>query len=178
MRRMNRRAMPVAALLLVGSAISSTATADTSMIGPTDLGAPFYGHSFGPFDNEIPEENIHQKLFSFTGTASNPSDNPVTIEIQFGFLTNPTTGQNLAPGYPNVLPPHSDAHPITAGPLLLPFCPEQVTIDIFEEARTTKVTVQGTFTHTCLVIPEPASASLICLGLAALIGTRRWHPSN
>jgi hypothetical protein len=118
------------------------------------------------------------KVFQFVGEARSLVVAPTTFDILIYFDYVDSTGATvLIPplpfGYHNVLPADALPHHIEAGPYILPFCPQQVSIH-FEITSEVPIVFDGLYDHTCIHIPEPTSAMLFGLaGLGCVLARRR-----
>jgi hypothetical protein len=119
------------------------------------------------FNNDVHDPPA-VKVFQFVGEAASLVTVPTTFDILIHFDYVDATGSRVlippAPfGYHNVLPADGQVHHIEAGPYILDFCPEEVSIH-FEITSEVPIQFQGLYDHTCIHIPEPSS--VVMLGLA------------
>jgi hypothetical protein len=123
------------------------------------------GGPTGPLELWFPNvfDPVHPKLLTFEGfaVALNTSGQALPLHLSFDYLD--VTGQQVYipvgtfPGVPGA------QIPITAS-VLLPFCPERVSIH-FSTEDFLGYQIVGSFTHEC--IPEPAQIGLLA-GLGVL----------
>jgi len=127
------------------------------------------------FDNFIPP-HPDRKVLQFVGEArSLVNASPATFQIYFDYLDASGATVLVPPppfGYSNVLPADGSIYHIEGGPVILPFCPQRVSIH-FEIASEVPIEFQGLFDHTCIPVPEPSAVVLLALGCAALSVRRR-----
>lgn len=139
--------------------ISATATAETEQIGPLTLvpGQPVDLW----YPNELPPDPF-EKVLQFLGEAESFSSTgtPGILEIAFDY-DDPVHGQGYMSMGQFAIPPGGPVT-VSAGPWILPFCPESVSIH-FEVFDTESMRLQGIFDHTC--VPEPTSLLMIVAGL-------------
>lgn len=152
--------------VVIGFNSSPEAYAQTESIGPVIV-VP--GQTIDLFyDNQvIPPPN--QKVLQFSGTALNPApDVDSSLIVGFDYL-DPATGARVdlvPPNMPLTIPPGT--HNIDAGPWIIDFCPEQVSLHL-SIADGDDLEVVGVFDHRC-VVPEPCSLALAGLGSLLLLG--------
>jgi len=122
---------------------------------------------------------IHEKFVTFTGTFQNlnPTGGPSFVDLFFDWIdprvpgqtqTSPVIPFNLASGETKEV----------SSSFTIPFCPEQVSLDLRVEGG--PVHIVGTFTHIC--VPEPGTWMMLACGLAAVVGVahrrRRRRPAT
>ncbi|HSW44907.1 MAG TPA: PEP-CTERM sorting domain-containing protein [Phycisphaerae bacterium] len=161
---MKSRMIIVAALL---SAMAAPALAESESIGPLTV-VPLQTINLY-YPNKLPPHPTH-KILQFSGLAwTNVPGALGFLDIHFDYLD--ATGQEVIldiPGSP--FPVFGGVQvPIFTPPIILPFCPTEVSIHF--DAIELPITVQGTFRHEC--VPEPATAGLLTLGTMGLIRLRR-----
>lgn len=117
---------------------------------------------------------------SFTGMAEafGPPGIAAILGIHFDYIdpNNPTGPPVVVPSpnfYMEAVQTGAGLVPINAGPVVLPFCPEQVSIHFENLTPNTEIDFTGIFDHTCVPIPEPATLALIVMSGLASIGGRR-----
>jgi hypothetical protein len=149
-------------------AINATSFAQVEPIGPIVVVPNQTIDLFYPnvFDLE------HHKIVRFVGRVEGLIDSPTGVgllDIGFDYI-DPAGGLVL------VSPPVSSfdfspgaVTPIDTGELILPFCPQQVSIHFGTRVGHGQVT--GDFSHICIV-PDPASAGVLGLAAFGLLGRR------
>jgi hypothetical protein len=157
---------PILSLLIVASAHADQDPIPLIQWTPGD--PPIFDFFF-PNDIHLPPA---VKVFQFVGTARSTVPAPTIFDILIYFDYVDATGATvLIPpppfGYHNVRPADGLPYPIEAGPYILPFCPQQVSIH-FEITSEVPIVFDGLYDHTCIPIPEPTSAALF--GLACVWG--------
>jgi MYXO-CTERM domain-containing protein len=165
-------------LLFVAAILSvSQAEADQDMT-PLIEWKPGDPTSFAFFyDNDIPS-HPDRKVLQFVGEAKSLIDaSPATFDIQiyFDYLASDGSTVLIPPppfGYSNVLPADGVVRHIEGGPVILPFCPDRVSLH-FEIVSEVPIVFQGLFDHTCIPVPEPGPAMLVLFGVATLLAWRR-----
>ena len=129
------------------------------------------------FDNDIPA-HPDRKVLQFVGEArSLVVASPATFDIQvyFDYVASDGTTVLVPPppfGYSNVLPADGIIRHIEGGPVILPFCPDRVSIH-FDIVSEVPIEFQGLFDHTCIPIPEPCTIGLVFIGCAFCVVRRR-----
>jgi MYXO-CTERM domain-containing protein len=119
-----------------------------------------------------------RKVLQFVGEAKSLIDaSPATFDIQiyFDYLASDGSTVLIPPppfGYSNVLPADGVVRHIEGGPVILPFCPDRVSLH-FEIVSEVPIVFQGLFDHTCIPVPEPGPAMLVLFGVATLLAWRR-----
>jgi hypothetical protein len=149
-----------------------SAAADQDPIGPFSL--VFNQKIDLNFPNHVlPHPSV--KVLQFVGEAINNGPGDAELAIHFDY-TDAAGNSIIVPlpyFYRNVLPPSTALQRIEAGPVTLPYCPPQVSIH-FELLTPGEITMQGVFDHTCIPVPEPATASLAAFAcVTALARSRR-----
>ena len=145
---------------------SPHAVADQDAIGPLTA---VFGQ---PIDLFFPN-HVHAlpsvKVLQFTGMAEagGAPGTAAILGIHFDYID--TNGNTVIVPLPNfyqeAIQPGAGLVPINAGPVVLPYCPPEVSIHFENLTPNTEIVFQGIFDHTCVIIPEPATWTL--LGLAA-----------
>jgi hypothetical protein len=117
-----------------------------------------------------------RKVLQFTGfaEASGPPGIAALLGIHFDYLdsTGATVIVPLPNFYQEAIQPGAGPVPINAGPVVLPFCPPNVSIHFENLTEGTEISLSGMYDHTCVIIPEPGSAALVAIA-CALIARRR-----
>jgi hypothetical protein len=121
----------------------------------------------------------HPKKFTFQGAVTNLDLNaPARVDLWFDWIDPITPGVPFtSPVFPIDLGPGvSIPFGLPGGPpaimYTIPFCPPQVSIHIQNNGPGQPVVIDGLFIHECL-IPEPATGTLLGLGLIGLAGAMR-----
>lgn len=159
-------------LCLLAMAVARPAAADQDAIGPIIAVAG------QPIDLYFPN-HVHPapsvKVLQFSGDAQNFSPLDAVLGIHFDYIdqAGATVIVPLPNFYQNVVSGDGLLHHIEAGPVTLPFCPEQVSIHFENLTTGTEVNFQGVFDHTCIPVPEPSGLALLALGCMAFAGRRR-----
>lgn len=157
--------------------VTSQASADQDQI-PLITWTPGDPPSFEFFFDNHTHPDPSRKVLQFVGEArSLVNAFPATFDIQvyFDYLAADGTTVLVPPppfGYSNVLPADTNIYHIEGGPVILPFCPERVSIH-FEIASEVPIEFQGLYDHTCIPYPEPSTAVLLLLGLVPFVARRR-----
>jgi hypothetical protein len=129
------------------------------------------------FNNIIPP-HPDRKVLQFVGEAKSLVDaSPATFDIQiyFDYVAADGTTVLVPPppfGYSNVRPADTNIYHIEGGPVILPYCPQQVSLH-FEIASEVPIVFQGLFDHTCIPVPEPSAALLLLLGCVPFVARRQ-----
>jgi hypothetical protein len=156
-------------------AINATSFAQVEPIGPI-LVVPNQPIDL-VFPNFIPPKPDH-KILRFIGTAhltdSIGGEIPV-LDIKFDYIDPITGGLVLVPPPTSkfLVPVGAGPVPIDTGDLILPFCPQQVSIDL--NATGGFIEATGDFSHICVEVPEPASAGLLVVAAMGLLLRRARH---
>jgi hypothetical protein len=127
------------------------------------------------FSNDI-HPPPSEKVFQFVGDATSLLVAPTTFDIliYFDYIDGSGATVIIPPvpfGYHNVVPADGMTHHIEAGPYILPFCPEQVSIH-FEIISEVPIQFDGLYDHTCIPVPELNTAALFGLGAIGLFVVR------
>lgn len=133
-----------------------------------------------PIDLNFPNITLpppSRKLMSFTGMAeASGAPRTAILGIHFDYV-DPITGVDVIVPLPNfyqeAVSTGAGLVPINAGPVILPFCPELVSIHFENLTPFTEITFSGDFQHVCIPVPEPATLSLVLISGLACIGGRR-----
>jgi hypothetical protein len=159
-------------LLALALLLAPRAAADQDPIGPVSL-------AFGQTLDQFFPNQVHSfpsvKVLQFTGMAeaSGPPGIPAVLGIHFDYIdTNGNTQIVPLPNfYQEAVQPGAGLIPINAGPVVLPYCPPQVSIHFENLTPNTEILFQGIYDHTCVPIPEPTACVLLITG--ALCGVAR-----
>lgn len=110
----------------------------------------------------------HDKRLDLDVTVFGPQGTVTPLSVQFDWIDQNGGIQLSPPTFYNV--PGGVPFPIDLT-YLIGFCPETVSVDFEIQSSTVTwpLTIQGTFTHTCLV-PEATTVVPACAGLAAVLG--------
>ncbi len=162
-------------VLLSTLILTMTATAslaEDELIGTTSI---FFGTPLEANYLNITHPDPSVKVMSFTGTASNFGTTTLHLGIHFDYIDMNGIHQiiPLPNFYVNALAPGVQDVPINAGPVQLPYCPEEVSIH-FELLDPGEAEFQGIFNHTCVPVPEPSTLAMAALGATAL-GLAGWR---
>jgi hypothetical protein len=171
-----KRTVLAASLLFVALLLTAQARADQDGIGPITavFGQPidlFFPNHVHPFPSV--------KVLQFTGMAeaSGPPGIPAVLGIHFDYID--TSGNTVIVPLPNfyqeAVQPGAGLIPINAGPVVLPYCPPQVSIHFENLTAGTEILFQGIYDHTCIPIPEPSAIVLLIAnaGCSVLLLQRR-----
>ncbi len=169
------RALNAAVFLLSLIGAAPCAIADQDPIGPFSL--VFNQPIELIFPNHVlPPPSV--KVLQFVGEAINSGSGAAELAIHFDYIDS--AGNSIIVPLPNfyrnLLPPAPTPQRIEAGPVVLPYCPPQVSIH-FELLTPGEITMQGVFDHTCVAIPEPTTASLAIVAALATWARRRRRNS-
>jgi hypothetical protein len=124
---------------------------------------------------------VHPKKFTFEGVITNGSPQvPAFVDLWFDWIDprDPIgTPPKTSPIFPIDVPPGGLVSiGLPGGPpaimYTIPFCPPQVSIHIQNNGPGQPVVVEGRFIHECL-IPEPATGTLLGIGLLGLASSMR-----
>ena len=162
---MNRHTIFLLALLLI---TPSSALADQDTIPVTTLGP---GETLDLFfqNTVLPDPSV--KVLQFTGMAQafGTPGTAAILGMHFDYLES--DGSTVIVPSPNfyqsAIQPGIGLVPINAGPVTLPFCPEDVSIHFQNLSENVEIELSGIFDHTCVPVPEPSTAilgSLVTLG--------------
>ncbi|MGD9645754.1 MAG: PEP-CTERM sorting domain-containing protein [Pirellulales bacterium] len=145
------------------------------IVGTIELGKPIDLY----YDNHL-EPLPHKKVIQFQGDAIVlPGLPPGLLEIFFDYIDE--NGNEVFPPLGHTQFPIAATGqpiPVSVGPLILPFCPERVSIHIRSleaEGFGAPIELNGIFAHACITVPEPSSlvlASLATVGML-FVGIRR-----
>lgn len=138
-----------------------------------------------PFEEFYPNlfDLQHEKLLRFEGAIFNESPENQQVDFWFDWL-DPNNGPQTGPVIMIPLGPGEGAffgdgapttNPDPPLELVLPFCPEQVSVHFSVAGGSTSggpIVVNGVFTHICL-IPEPGTFALATMSLIGLFGSAR-----
>ena len=167
-----------AAIVLLGLGTPAGARDEREpIVGTVNLGVPIDLY----FPNHV-EEKPHKKVIQFQADAVVlPGLPPGLLEIFFDYIDEngnevfPALGQTKFP-----IPATGQPISVSVGPLILPFCPTEVSLHIRsleEQGFGAPVELNGIFAHDCITVPEPSSLVLAGLAVAgaAVVGVRRRH---
>lgn len=148
----------------------SWASADQDAIPLTPLG---FGETLDLNFPNIVHPVPSRKVLQFTGTAESFGTPGIAaiLGIHFDYI-DPNSGVSvIVPSvnfYQEAIQPGAGPVPINAGPVILPFCPEEVSIHFENLTEGTEILFSGTYDHTCVPIPEPGTAALLLVGMTAM----------
>ena len=151
------------------------ANADQDTISQTSLGFGDTADLFFP-NTVLPPPS--RKVLQFNGDAQSfgVPGTAAILGIHFDY-TDDNGNTVIVPSpnfYQEAIQTETGLVPISAGPVILPFCPEEVSIHFENLTPDTEIVFTGVFDHTCIPIPEPGTAMLLLVvGLAGVSGMRR-----
>ena len=164
-------------LLATLSLLATPTLADQDQIGPAFLG---FGQTL---DLNFPNQTLPQpsrKVLQFAGMAeaSGPPGVAAILGMHFDYID--TNGNQQIIPLPNfyqaAIQTGAGLVPISAGPVQLPYCPDQVSIHFENLTEFTEIEFQGIYDHTCVPVPEPGTAALAMLcGVASLSWRRKMR---
>ncbi|HEV8604345.1 MAG TPA: PEP-CTERM sorting domain-containing protein [Tepidisphaeraceae bacterium] len=110
------------------------------------------------YTNLIPPAPDHKNLRFFGAAESNGFPGLTSVSIQFDWLL-PGGGTALSPPmtFP-VLP--LIGNPVDTGTYLVDFCPTDVSLHFVTDSPA-GMSMSGSFEHTCIPVPEPATAMVV-----------------
>lgn len=125
------------------------------------------------YHNLIPPAPDHKRLRFFGAAESNGFPGPTTVSIQFDWLL-PAGGTALSPPMTFPVLPFT-TNPVDTGTYTLDFCPSEVSLHFLTDSPA-GMSMSGSFEHTCVAVPEPASAIALFAGAGlGLIRRRKRH---
>ncbi|MBX7165395.1 MAG: PEP-CTERM sorting domain-containing protein [Pirellulales bacterium] len=158
------RSTLLVALLLLGT---SRLQAQTEIINSITLN-PSQSQGY-VFPNLLPPHQDY-KEFEFLGTATTVPGAFAILQIDFDYLDPQGTNIVVPAPIPQFIVIGGQVNTINTGIFTLPFCPAIVSLHLTNVANAASVplTVQGTFRHDCIAVPEPSSFALAIAGVLGL----------
>ncbi len=135
-----------------------------SRLAQAEVETVFTGVPSGPlgvslfYPNLIPPAPDHKNLRFFGVAESNGFPGLTTLSIQFDWLL-PTGATALSPPMTFPVLPFT-GNPVDTGTYTLDFCPTEVSLHFLTDSPA-GMSMSGSFEHTCLPVPEPATAMVV-----------------